>query len=136
MQITLIYIQNFVGGGFENDAVFALGGGAGGGAPLGLKGIGGQTIVSGNIVPPVGGDGSDAIGFIGGIGGTPNQGGYYGGKGGDIGQNGEAGNINSIPFTGSPATAYGLAGVAGDYSIVGISNVTLNNTGTIIGATI
>ena len=124
------------GGGFENDAVFALGGGAGGGAPLGLKGIGGQTIVSGNIVPPVGGDGSDAIGFIGGIGGTPNQGGYYGGKGGDIGQNGEAGNINSIPFTGSPATAYGLAGVAGDYSIVGISNVTLNNTGTIIGATI
>lgn len=123
------------GGGFENAVVFALGGGAGGGAPLGLKGIGGQVIVSGNIIPPVGGDGSDAIGSIGGIGGTPNQGGYYGGKGGDIGQNGEAGNINSIPYTGSPATAYGLAGVAGDYSIVGISNVTFSAMGTIYGAT-
>ena len=102
---------------------------------MGLKGIGSQTIVSGNILPPVGGDGSDAIGFIGGIGGTPNQGGYYGGKGGDIGQNGEAGNINSIPYSGSPATAYGLAGMAGDYSIVGISNIVFSVTGTIYGAT-
>lgn len=124
------------GGGFENDAVFAIAGGGAGGAPLGLGGLGGRNIVSGVTDPIVGGDGGNASKTIGGTGGTPNEGGYYGGDGGDLGQNGQAGNINSIPFTGSPATAYGLAGMAGDYSIVGIANVILNNTGTIIGATI
>ena len=57
------------------------------------------------------------------------------GDGGDLGQNGQAGNIKSIPFSGSPATAYGLAGMAGDYAIVGISFVTFSAMGTIIGAT-
>ena len=124
-------------GGFENDAAFGIAGGGGGGAPLGLGGLGGRIIVGGvtESRPIVGGDGDNASKTIGGIGGTPNEGGYYGGDGGDLGQNGQAGNINSIPFSGSPATAYGLAGMAGDYAIVGISFVTFSAMGTIIGAT-
>ena len=104
---------------------------------MGLGGLGGRIIVGGvtESRPIVGGDGDNASKTIGGIGGTPNEGGYYGGDGGDLGQNGQAGNINSIPFSGSPATAYGLAGMAGDYAIVGISFVTFSAMGTIYGAT-
>ena len=41
-----------------------------------------------------------------------------------------------MPYSGSPATAYGLAGVAGDYAIVGISFVTFSAMITIYGGNI
>jgi hypothetical protein len=128
------------GGAYGNDALLrGGGGGGGGGAPYGLGGARALNGIFGNTqVESQNGQNATNTNTSqsGGAGGRMSKSGDFGqggsgGSGGAFGQNGNVGGTGA----GEDFGFGGAAGLAGDYAIVGISNIVFSVTGTIYGAT-